>query len=360
MKSSPLPAHLIQPVLYAQTSYPLATSAASHVPQRFVLPSNITVSKRELCTDQKGFFDHLKSRSLMISTFRVCFLQASQVFTGYLTDQLHHESKLEEELTDGKISSLELEIRNSHWEEVEWDKRIKTIPHKIKTALVKYHALMLLMRFYEKVIGLMVEKALMEKLTKDAFKSAVHKSRSIEAGERKPDGYAREMFETCVYSNFISFLADYSIQQSILAYGYYLYIKNARKERKFNALKKKEDELNLDYKLSDFVEDDLFIDPNADDIVGDDTSKTNVIKNIMPGDSRDNDDSASVSSFNPEKTGVIIYSLVYKSCHLIIARAIGLFMAGVGGAFGSSIRPGWGTVVGVQLGDACASVVLDD
>ena len=68
MKSSPLPAHLIQPASYAQTSYPLATSAASHVPQRFVLPSNSpTVSKRELCSDQKGFFDHLKSRSLIIS-----------------------------------------------------------------------------------------------------------------------------------------------------------------------------------------------------------------------------------------------------------------------------------------------------
>jgi len=237
---------------------------------------------------------------------------------------------------------------------------LKTLPHKIKTALVKYHALMLLMRFYEKVIGLMVEKALMEKLTKDAFKSAVHKSRSIEAGERKPDGYAREMFETCVYSNFVSFLADYSIQQSILAYGYYIYVKNSKKEKRFNALKKKEDELNLDYKLSDFIEDDLFIDPTADDIIGDDTLEPKLVKSIMPGDSRDNDDSASVSSFNPEKTGGIIFSLVYKSSHLMIARAIGLFMAGVGGAFGSTIRPGWGTVVGVQLGDACASVVLDD
>jgi hypothetical protein len=35
-------------------------------------------------------------------------------------------------------------------------------------------------------------------------------------------------------------------------------------------------------------------------------------------------------------------------------------MASIGGAFGSTIRPGWGTLFGVQIGDAIASTLLDD
>jgi hypothetical protein len=296
-------------------------------------------------------------------------VQGSQIFTGYLTDQLQHESKLEQDLTDGKISQFELEIRNNQWEEVEWDKRLQSLPGKIRTALVKYHVLMLLMRFYEKVIGIMAERALMEKLTKDAFKSAVRESRKIDAGERKADGYAKEMFDTCLYSNMISFMADYSIQQGFLAYGYYLYIRNAKKEKKFDVFKSKEDlhSLSLDYELNDGVEDDLFVDPNQDNIVasgdgGDGDGGDGDSDGDEPGEKPTKHDSSALSSFNPDKSGSggIIFSFVYKSSNLIITRAIGLFMASIGGAFGSTIRPGWGTLFGVQIGDAIASTLLDD
>ena len=297
-------------------------------------------------------------------------LQVSQVFTGYLTDQLQHESKLEQELTDGKISPLELEIRNNQWEEAEWEKRLQALPGKIRSALVKYHALMLIMRFYEKAIGLMADEALMEKLTKDAFKAAVRKSRSIEAGERKPDGYAKEMFDTCLYSNMVSFLADYSIQQGFLAYAYYLYIMNARKQKKFKSLKSKDNQLslNLDYELNDGVEDDLFVDPNSDDIVpsgggGDGDGDGDALANkSTEKDASNINDSSALSTFNLDQSGSggILFSFVYKSSHLVIARAASLFMAGLGGAFGSTIYPGWGTLFGVQIGDACASALLED
>lgn len=72
MKSTPIPAHLIAPTLDAslgKQQYVLATSAVS-VQDRLVLPKinkKTFASVDGLCADQKGFFDHLKLRSLILS-----------------------------------------------------------------------------------------------------------------------------------------------------------------------------------------------------------------------------------------------------------------------------------------------------
>lgn len=302
-------------------------------------------------------FSHSKILTfhLFRQTFRVSLLQASQVFTSYVTDQLQFETKLEKELEEGKISSLELEIKNNEWEEVEWNKRIKTIPDKIKTALLRYHALILIMRSYEFVFERIVSREMMDKLTKDTFKTSVHKSREIKNGERPSEGYRKEMFETCIYSNFISFLSDYTIQQAVLTFGYYAYFKNARNRKKL----KDSDELslNLNYKVSK-ADDDLFEDPTKENITDEaekELKEAPTEETEDEGDANDEDKLAKI-----DNTGTLAFTYIYKSFHLMASRAIGLYLAGLGGAFGSILRPGWGTLVGVQLGDACATALLDE
>ena len=355
MKRQPLPPHLIEPKISFQI---LATSAfTNHAHERFTLPNKLSGSSRELCCDQRGFFEHLSTKSLFISTTRVSVLQISQVFTSFLTDQLKHETELEESLVEGKISALELEIKNNEWEEKEWKKIWNTLPGKIKIALIKYHALVLIMRGYEKIISYFADKQLMDKLTKDSFKSAIRKSKRIESGERKAEGYAREMFDTCLYSNAISFLADHTIQQVVLAYGYYIFIK---REKMLNYLRRDEDQLEMfSASGSTSVEDDLFIDPDySDDILDDkDIEKKNT---FGLDENKDGGNSKDLNRYNSDQVGGILLSFLYKSSQLLVTRMIGLFMASVGGSFGSLVKPGWGTLCGIQLGDACGSALLDD
>ena len=355
MKHGPIPAHLIEPKIPLQI---LATSASNYKNEKFILPPELRGFNRELCTDQKPFFAHLHPKSLIISTARVSVLQISQVFTSYLTDQLKHETDLEEELSGGKISALELELRNNEWEEREWKRNWSSIPGKIKTALLKYHALVLIMRSYETCLSYFVDKQLMDKLTKDSFKSAIRKSKRIESGESRPEGYAREMFHTCMYSNAISFLADHTVQQVILAYGYYMFVK---RERNLQYLKRNEDQLmTFSASASGSIEDDLFLDPDADDILeGDEDEKEGDENNTEEKDDGDKN-ATGLSRYDLSQVGGILLSFMYKSSQLIVTRAAGLFMASVGGAIGSMVKPGWGTLCGIQLGDACVAALLDE
>ena len=359
MKHGPLPSHLIEPAvsmpLSAAACYPLATSAPT---KRFALPRDFQMTSRELCSDKKTFFQHLTYRSLLLSTTRISVLQITQAVTSYLTDQLKHEADLEEQLAEGKISELELEIQNNEWDDNEWAEIRKTLPERLKTALIKYHALMIIMRCYEKLISSFADKRLMDKLTKDPFKSAVRKTRRIESGEDKPDQFSRQMFETCLYSNCVSFLADYTVQQAILAFGYYMYVK---KDRKLNHLKRDEDHLALfSNSASTSLDSELFVDPDEDDILkgnvnGDEFGiEPDMKKESKKKSSRD------LSSFNSDQVGGLLLSFMYKSSQLMVTRAVSLVMASVGGTFGSMLKPGWGTLFGTQLGDACVGVLLDD
>jgi len=235
---------------------------------------------------------------------------------------------------------------------------------------VKYHALVLIMRVYEKLIGMVVnDRKVMDKLTMDSFKSAIRKSRVDVHGELKhEEGYGRDMFQTCLYSNLISFLADYTVQQGILAYGYYVYFKRERRIKRLDLIEGKEvkdikDELYL-HLLSNSVEDDLFVDPDADDITtgsGNDSDSFGDETTDETDKNKDKEGSGKeLAEYDYNQAGGVLLSFVYKSSQLLVARAIGLFMAGVGGAFGSMVRPGWGTLLGTQLGDAFVGAILDD
>lgn len=271
-----------------------------------------------------------------------------------MTDQIHHESSLDKELEDGKISVSELDLQKLQWEEIEWSKRWKTFPHKLRIALIKYHALVLTMRFYEYMIGKCVKdgRFLLDRLTKDSFKVAIVKSRRLEEPsfilreKSSEKSYALEMFETCIYSNAISFLADYSIQQGILIYGYYLYVKNVQRKNKLQRLRLQR-QLEEDEQKEEEIEDD---DDEEEHQQKQNQSELNVSTDFPSHD------------IVPRhyQSGGLLLSFMYKSSQLLVSRAIGLFMAGVGGALGSLIRPGWGTVVGAQLGDACVGALLDN
>lgn len=296
---------------------------------------------------------------------------------SYIADQIHHESSLEKKIKEGKISLAESEQLSHQWEEIEWSKRWKTFPKKVQVALVKYHALVLFMRFYEYMIGKCVKDGLflLDRLTKDAFKAAIVKSRrrmeepfALETNSTK--NYAMEMFETCVYSNAISFLADYSIQQGILIYGYYLYVKNVQRNNRLQRFQQ-EQSLNLDYELVPSVQDDLVLPPQEEGgggvcteggVAKDDGDHHEIEKEQQ--DQPQSQSECNISSYIPKdighyQSGGLLLSFMYKSSQLLVSRAIGLLMAGIGGAVGSLMKPGWGTMVGVQLGDACVSALLE-
>ena len=49
---------------------------------------------------------------------------------------------------------------------------------------------------------------------------------------------------------------------------------------------------------------------------------------------------------------VYALSIMLRSSHLSIARTMSWIVASTGGAIGSIIWPGWGTVFGIQFGDS--------
>jgi hypothetical protein len=339
MKSSPLPHHIL----------PLATSS---IPPKFRLVLN--EKERTLCADQKGFLDHLKTRSLIISTLRISLLQASQSLTAYFTDQLAFESSLDEDLMSGKITRLEFDIKSQQWEEKEWKTRTNDIVPKVKKALIKYHILIVCMRTYEKCFEWFVSKKMMDLLTKDSFKSAIRKQKRVNDGEILVDSngnhvtYAKAMFETCVYSNFIAFLSDYTVQQVIICFGYYQYIQRKRQQARFDSIASGDLMLNDDMYYTHMPPSDLVpVEDDNDSTTSDDEKKKKASESKQ----------IAISS---DETGGIMLSFLYKSCRLIVTKSLGLFMAGVGGSVGSLLRPGWGTIFGSQLGDTFVSVMVED
>eukprot|EP00553_Chaetoceros_curvisetus_P002710 CAMPEP_0204623828 /NCGR_PEP_ID=MMETSP0717-20131115/9592_1 /ASSEMBLY_ACC=CAM_ASM_000666 /TAXON_ID=230516 /ORGANISM="Chaetoceros curvisetus" /LENGTH=365 /DNA_ID=CAMNT_0051639033 /DNA_START=6 /DNA_END=1103 /DNA_ORIENTATION=- len=344
---------------------------------RFTLPSvasGRTKTKKAtindgLCLDQKGFFAHLSPRALVLSTIRTSILQASTILTSYFTEQLAHETSLEEKMVAGEITPMQLDVLNSKWEEEEWDKKWQLFPEKLKKGLVKYHVLILVMRAYEGLFGLVLSRETMDKLTKDPFKYARQKSpvttsTSSTSGDKDTEkSYTSDMFQTCFYSNIVSFLADYTIQQTILCYGFYTFIKTNKREKRLQMLKdldlkqeqqKQEDAMGLGEEgqfLHSSLQDDLV---KAHDSASD--------RSMDGDDDGDNEDEKKIISDNDgsSSNGGLLLSFTYKSSKLLVARSIGLFVAGVGGAVGSILRPGWGTLFGIQIGDACVGALLDE
>ena len=155
------------------------------------------------------------------------------------------------------------------------------------------------MRLYEKVASLIVDKITLDALTLDTFKV----SRRLTAKEENRVEIGKQMFHICGQANLIAFLADYSVHQVILGYGYYTYIRERQRKRQ---LKSQSD------------------------------NKT--------------DDNGDEEEDNP---------IVKKSATLVLSRGLGLAFTAIGGGMGSMLLPGWGTLLGSNLGDSLGGVVSE-
>jgi len=232
------------------------------------------------------------------------------IFSNYIKDQTEEETKLEEMVTYGTMTDTEAEERCEEWEQREWNLRWQSYPEKVALGLAKYHAITLVMRFYEFIADkIFKDDVILDKLTIDCFKG----SKRMALVSDSKSTLARGMFTQCLWSNMISFLADYTVHQAVLCYIYYLYWSRKRNEKKIG----KQDGTNgtSDYALLD-----------AQD---------------MP----DDEDS-------------IIFALAQKSGSLALYRSLGLIVCSAGGAVGSVVYPGWGTLLCSQMGDALLEGVV--
>jgi hypothetical protein len=175
----------------------------------------------------------------------------------------------------------------------EWEKRWRVFPQKLLTAFAKYHVITLTVRLYEHIAAQCYDKVLLDKLTMDPFSAA----RRLTDNNNDNRMVAREMFHTSLWANVISFMADYSVHQVILCYGYYIYVRERRKRGE-----EEEEGMN----------------------------------------------------------GAIVTSLLTKSTRLLVSRAVGLVASSTGAAIGTIVWPGWGTLLFANMGEGAAGVVLDD
>jgi len=177
---------------------------------------------------------------------------------------------------------------------------MEALPHRIMVAYLKYHSITLVMRLYEHIAAKMYSEEKVDKLTMDTFEAA--KRGSARTGKSKELG--SEMLRVCWNANIISFLADYSVHQIILAYAYYAYIREQRRK----------------------------------------------IKN----GGGDNDSESAIHG------GSVALSFVRKSTLLALSRGVCLGFASIGGALGSTVWPGWGTLAGSNIGDTVGFSLMED
>lgn len=177
---------------------------------------------------------------------------------------------------------------------------MEALPRRIIVAYLKYHAIVLVMRLYEYIASKSVDEEKLDKLTMDTFDAAKRCARETK------DGMTREMTKVCWNANLISFMADYSVHQVILAFGYCKYVQEQRRKAKSGS---------------------------ADD-----------------SDSTDGEINA----------GSLALSFMRKSTLLALSRGISLAFASVGGGIGSSFWPGWGTLAGTNFGDSLGLTLTED
>lgn len=189
----------------------------------------------------------------------------------------------------GKLTSREADETNEEWENREWQLRIDALPKKVGLALLRFHACTAVMRFYEFIVagyvlrvdgssqgeallvgGSMSASAtihsggsnnnstsilsygqavtVMDNLTRDPFQASLRTSQILHKQEHTPGKVissngtetstsrelAERMFTTCIWANIIPFLAELTVQQGVLIYGYGIYYiaKQKRKKRK--------------------------------------------------------------------------------------------------------------------------------
>ena len=260
--------------------------------------------------------------------------------SNFFSDQLHSEQQIEKRVDAGEITAREADELNEEWENREWKLRMDSsvLIEKVGWALLRFHACTAMSRFYEFIMGRYVLKVdgivssastssgnnnnsnsshlsqeqaitIMDKLTRDTFQASKRTSQLLHNQEHAPgkvissDGIetstsrelARQMFSTCIWANIIPFLAELTVQQGVLIYGYGVHYV-ARQMRKKNRERNNE-ECN---KIND--DDD---------------------------DRKDDDNDVSESAY--------ALSLMFRSSRLSIARYMSWISASAGGAIGSVI-----------------------
>ena len=183
----------------------------------------------------------------------------------------------------------------------EWSKRWATFPKKLTTALAKYHCIILVMRLYEKLAESKVDTVMLDALTIDTFDFA---KRTAKSGKEGRD-LAVPVFQATLKAQFIAYLADYSVHEVLLLYGYYMYIQEQRRRNKQR------------------------LEPSSEEEI--------VAQGLN-----------------------ITMTLIKNSTLLLISRAIGLVMSSFGSAVGSCLVPGWGTLLGANFGDGLAMAISDE
>lgn len=149
------------------------------------------------------------------------------------------------------------------------------------------------MRAYEHIAAKYVSEVTLDSLTLDTFDYSKRRA------EKHDKSLFFDMLGTCWNANIIAFLADYSVHQAILVFGYYTYVQKQRRDRRQ--------------------------DSSSTDLHG----------------------------------GSVALSFFRKSSLLAVSRGIGLFLSALGGAIGTVLLPGWGTLACINLGDSVAASIAD-
>lgn len=294
-----------------------STSSLQRLDARRPVGVASSVYPRELGLDRKGMLDQFHPRAIVISTMRVTLTTASQIFAQYVTDQLESEVKREELVVRGEITPDEADRMNEEWEKNEWSSRWSAYPTKALHALGRFHAVSLLMRITEWYLSRCVSDEVLDRLTRDTFKAATReKERGLEGKELR-----REMWSVCLWANMIAFGCDCAVSQCLLVWGYMGY--NRRRMRRIRE--------RMRLKTYNGVEE------------GEDDT----------GEIEKDEENGSVF------TRPMGFSLALRSSKLITSRFLGLLAASAGGAIGSQICPGWGTLLGSSCGDGVAAALLD-
>ena len=355
-----------------QTSTPskdtriLATSASISAPAP-------KLSDRALLADRKTFFAHLHPRPFLISIIRISSITASTIFATYVTDQIEYETANEKLVSSGQITATECDDRNKAWEDVQWKMRWADYKMKALVAFGKFQATTLLIRLYERIADrrLKVGDEVLDKLTKDTFASG---RRKVERNGRDANGNKltrSEMITTCLWANAIPFLADATVQWSVLAYGYYTFWKGRQaRRRKDEELAKLEYEIDgtemevvegeevaktssMDFGTNE--EGDAVMVPPSDAndaaAAGDDI--------CIPEDGWDSEEAKKKDADQEDEVAAVTMLLLLKSCRIAFSRGVGWVAASYGGAYGTTMWPGWGTLLGSSMADSMVASVLD-
>ena len=360
------PSNSNQPNTPAKDTRILATSASIAI-------TSPKLSDRSLLSDRKTFFAHLHPRPFLISIIRISSITASTIFATYVTDQIEYETANEKLVTSGQITATECDDRNKAWEDVQWKMRWADYKMKALVAFGKFQATTLLIRLYERIADrrLKVGDEVLDKLTKDTFASG---RRKVERNGRDANGNKltrSEMITTCLWANAIPFLADVTVQWSVLAYGYYTFWKGRQaRRRKDEELAKLEYEIDgtemevvegeevaktssMDFGTGDDGTDAIMVPPSdADDAAAGDEI-------CILEDGWDSEEPKKKDANQEDEVAAVTMLLLLKSCRIAFSRGVGWVAASYGGAYGTTMWPGWGTLLGSSVADSMVASVLD-